>query len=222
MLDSVTNATTGQLSEIRYSTAVILGARFPYVSPGGSIGNESYVDGGYFDNTGAGIIHEMMQELDSYMKCQLMASGKVSSADSLKCLATQSGPPMDSVTTQKRIAMLKKLKFKVIYLSNTPMEVKDETALHPLLNDAATPIMTVLGTYGTQTSVNNKRLENFMRRNVGADTSTFKVFNLYRKNDKTSYPMNWVISEYGLNNMDIRLREITTDSTFVQVLKEIR
>jgi hypothetical protein len=222
LLDSVTHASTDTLSEIRYSTAVVLGARFPYVSPGGSIGNESYVDGGYFDNTGAGIIHEMMQELDSYIKCQLISFGEMTSSDSLKCLATQSEPPLDSLHTRERIAKLKKLKFKVIYLSNTPMEVKEETPLHPLLNDAATPIMTVLGTYGTQTSVNNKRLENFMRRNVGVDTSTFKVFNLYRKNDTTTYPMNWVISDYGLNNMNIRFNEVTKDSAFAEILREIK
>src|SRR5690606_139802 len=49
--------------DMRLSTAVVLGARFPYVSPAGRIENNYFVDGGYFDNSGAGAVHEMLQQL---------------------------------------------------------------------------------------------------------------------------------------------------------------
>ena len=51
--------------DISISTAAIMGARFPYVSPAGRIDQEFregsakphyFVDGGYFDNSGAGVV----------------------------------------------------------------------------------------------------------------------------------------------------------------------
>ena len=39
---------------MKLSTAAILSSRFPYVSPAGKINKNYYVDGGYFDNSGAG------------------------------------------------------------------------------------------------------------------------------------------------------------------------
>lgn len=190
VMDSVASLSQEHEVEMRYSTAVVLGARFPYVSPGGSIGNESYVDGGYFDNTGAGIIHEMMQTVDTHI-------------NNLKDSAAGD---------QERLNKLKSLRFKVIYISNGPQEVTDANRLHPVLNDLAAPVITVLGTYGSQTEVNNQRLRNFMTRNVG--DGSFDEFNLYRKNDKAHYPMNWVISQYGLRNMDDRLKEIEAMTEF--------
>ena len=43
--------------DVHLSSMVILGARFPYVSPAGRIRNNYFVDGGYFDNSGAGVVH---------------------------------------------------------------------------------------------------------------------------------------------------------------------
>ncbi|MGB1032219.1 MAG: hypothetical protein ACPGWM_06380, partial [Flavobacteriales bacterium] len=55
-----------------FSSMAVLGSRFPYVSPAGAIqrsgkGNQKdyYVDGGYMDNSGAGIVLEMIMQLDS-------------------------------------------------------------------------------------------------------------------------------------------------------------
>ena len=53
--------------------AAVLSARFPYVTPGGSLPRvvndtspnewDLFVDGGYFDNSGAGLVLEMLVEL---------------------------------------------------------------------------------------------------------------------------------------------------------------
>jgi len=51
-------------NDIRLSTAAILCSRFPYISPAGRIRNSYFIDGGYFDNSGAGIVHEIMLKLD--------------------------------------------------------------------------------------------------------------------------------------------------------------
>src|SRR5690606_17841290 len=40
--------------DIRLSTAAVLSARFPFVSPAGKVFDRYYVDGGYFHTTGGG------------------------------------------------------------------------------------------------------------------------------------------------------------------------
>jgi len=49
---------------LKLSTAAILSSRFPYVSPAGKIKRNYYVDGGYFDNSGAGTILELLGEMN--------------------------------------------------------------------------------------------------------------------------------------------------------------
>lgn len=171
---------------IQLSTAAVLGARFPYVSPAGGISyeakekerNHSFVDGGYFDNSGGGIIHEMMQRIEKIQN------------DSTNSLSKD----------------LKRMRFYLIHLTNTPDSDGDLNAIHPLMNDLAAPLLTVFNTYGSQTTVNDKRLETFMKRFCHC-TDANKEFNLYRVNKNESYPMNWVISQYRKDLIDARVDE---------------
>jgi hypothetical protein len=190
ILDSVADQNN---SMIRYSTAVVLGARFPYVSPAGRIGKDYFVDGGYFDNTGAGIVHEMMQKLDSLVGAKVNSKNKRDST------------------------LYAKLKFSLIYLSNSSLKSEENKRIHSLANDIAAPVLTVLGTYSSQTSVNNERLLGFMKKMN--PVNPFYEVNLY-KNDAVEYPMNWVISEYNLKRMDDRMRNsIKTELTGILELK---
>ncbi len=50
---------------LKMSTIAVLSARFPYVSPAGEINGKYYVDGGYFDNSGAGTMAAFIKDLDS-------------------------------------------------------------------------------------------------------------------------------------------------------------
>lgn len=57
----------GEYRDIKMSQAVVLGASFPYLSPAGRINDTTaskesnyFVDGGYFDNSGSGIVSEMI------------------------------------------------------------------------------------------------------------------------------------------------------------------
>lgn len=52
---------------IRLSAAVVLGARFPYISPAGNVKGNYYVDGGYFDNTGAGTVVDFLEGVVPYL-----------------------------------------------------------------------------------------------------------------------------------------------------------
>lgn len=182
---------------IRLSTAAVLGARFPYVSPAGSISykvtkkvkgetkteerHHHFVDGGYFDNSGAGIVHEMMQEIEII-----------------------SNTATDSCYKK----LLKRLSFRLIHITNSPYGEITLNPIHPLTNDVAAPLLTVFNTYGSQTTVNDQRLESFLKR-MNPHDNTITNINLYREKRKDeSYPMNWVISEYRKDSMDARVSEV--------------
>ncbi|MFM9838178.1 MAG: hypothetical protein ACKVOQ_07935 [Cyclobacteriaceae bacterium] len=174
---------------IQLSTAAVLGARFPYVSPAGGISystkcevrNHSFVDGGYFDNSGGGIVHEMMQRIEEIIKTK--------ATDSLHI-------------------RLRKMKFHLIHLTNSPYTESSLNALHPLTNDLAAPLLTVFNTYGSQTTVNDRRLESFLKRLCNCSDTMSTDVNLYRKDTLETYPMNWVISKYQRKRMDERVREV--------------
>lgn len=188
--------------DLRYSTAVVLGARFPYVSPAGAIDKSYYVDGGYFDNTGAGVVHEVLQKLDDIYR-----AGGFTSADS---------------------ALYAKLEFRVIHLSNTSLVPPQEEDMHPLTNDIAAPLLTVLGTYSSQTDVNNQRLISFLRKLKPESPSVDFNINLYTKqnpqatSDSIDYPMNWVISDYNLNRMNVRLNNAKEEKEFSMILQSLK
>jgi hypothetical protein len=162
--------------DMKLSTAVVLGARFPYISPAGRIDSSYYVDGGYFDNSGAGVVNEMIIALREYIS---------------------------SNAAEK--PFLNKLRFYVIHAENGYSGVGDIAKVNTVVNDLASPILTLVGAFGTQTSVNDWRLEKYMKsipHSIASDSGYYHV-NLY--SDKTKhdeYPMNWAISRYYIDRMD--------------------
>jgi len=167
--------------DITFGNATLLSARFPYVSPAGKILKDYYVDGGYFDNSGSGIVQELILGVQSIIKNEKDSS---------------------------RQNLYKKLRFKVVHISNTPKS-KPSEKINPLVNDLAAPLLTVFSTYSSQTEVNDKRLVNIMRQLPEFDPDINEI-NLYRNNDtiKEDYPMNWVISQYQRHQMDLRLNAV--------------
>ncbi len=169
---------------MRLSTAVILGARFPYMSPGGFIKSQKdssyhyFVDGGYFDNSGAGAVHEMIQALERMQK---------------------------DTTDKPFMERLKKLRFYVVHVANSPYVTNGYQKIAPMVNNLATPLLTLAGSYGSQTSVNDERLRNYLQE-MSNQKGNYTTFNLYRSDTIESFPMNWVISKLRLNQMDARIR----------------
>ncbi len=160
--------------DLKLSTAVVLGASFPYVSPAGRVDSASkkdkanyFVDGAYFDNSGSGIVSEMISIL-------------------LK----------DSLY----ISYQKKIKLYILHIANSPEEGTELEKVNPLINDLAAPVKTLLGAYGTQTTVNDNRLINLMRYHFPKDT-LYRKINLYEGGENLNYPMNWVISQKLLDSM---------------------
>jgi Ca2+/Na+ antiporter len=168
----------GEQRDIKMSQAVVLGASFPYLSPAGRINDTTvskesnyFVDGGYFDNSGSGIVSEMINILVQD-------------------------------TLYKKYAG--KLKFYVLHATNSPQGDAFLNAVNPLVNDLAAPVKTLVGAYGTQTIVNDRRLWNQLRV-MYSDKDHYIKLNLYDPKIKISYPMDWVISDSALAAIKRRL-----------------
>ncbi len=177
--------------DLKLSSAVVLGASFPYLSPAGRIDHKKddtsvirphyFVDGGYFDNSGAGVVNEMIIALKTFISRENDASLKI---------------------------IMAKLDFHVLHITNDPEGFESPLPkVNPLVNDLAAPIKTLMGAYGSQTSINDLRLNNYMRSDT-TGSSTYRKIPLYRYQDRSiNYSMNWVISDYLLEAMNKRLGE---------------
>ena len=161
------------------STAVVLGARFPYFSPAGRIKDQYFVDGGYFDNSGGGIVHEMILDLQHLI------------SDTLK---------------QDPNHPFQKIRFHVIHISNQADEKNKIRKIHPLVNDLAAPIKTIMGSYASQTDFNNLRLYKYLLELYDGDT-TYHTINLYQQGETDFFPMNWSLSNQSLQKMNNRLKQ---------------
>lgn len=196
--------------DMRLSTVSILGARFPYISPAGRVDQwlpekvrvkkadslliHYFVDGGYFDNSGAGVVQEM-----------------------IRAMLIQANTSQD-LQFKRRVA---KLHFVVLHITNSPVGVAPLVSVGPLTNDLASPLLTIVGAYDMQTTVNDKRLINFVKdidRDSICKSAEYYPIHLYkdpvekeeeRKRGDTlqeiPYAMNWFISDTTLKRMDNRL-----------------
>jgi predicted acylesterase/phospholipase RssA len=196
--------------DIHLSTASILGARFPYISPAGRIDQwlapaarvkpsdsvlvHYFVDGGYFDNSGAGVVQEMMRAVLNYA---------------------------DTTTDLVLKRRVRKLQLTILHITNSPVGVAPLVSVTPLKNDLSSPLLTIMGAYDMQTTVNDKRLINFLKdvdRDSVCQSAIYYPIHLYRdavekqearkRGDtlmESPYAMNWFISDTTLKRMDERL-----------------
>lgn len=185
LVDSL-RTTQNKKKDIRFSTASILSSRFPYVSPAGKVHNRYFVDGGYFDNSGAGTIFEFTQQLLAFLD-----------------------------TKQKGIdsAYYKRFTFHIIHFNNSDKNIKPIKNINPVANDLASPFLTLLGIQGANTSATDGVLSDYFeesfarheRRPVRKDKRAIE-YSLYKDPDQCAereevYPMSWVLSEYQIARM---------------------
>jgi hypothetical protein len=197
--------------DIKLSTASILGARFPYVSPAGRIDQpvlkmngskrdttqliHYFVDGGYFDNSGAGVVQEMIRAMINYA---------------------------DTTSDLKLKERVGKLRYTILHITNSPVGLPIIENVSPLRNDLMSPMLTILGAYNMQTTVNDMRLLSFLSdinlRKTGKGAVYYPI-HLYRDIQERRalsvngvlpppdkpYAMNWFISDTTLKRMDNRL-----------------
>jgi hypothetical protein len=177
--------------DISIATAIVLGARFPYFSPAGRLGNDYFVDGGYFDNSGAGVVHEMILDLQELIHDTLSIN--------------PSHP-------------FKKIKFHIVHITNKTESIIERNKVHPLINDLAAPIKTILGSYTSQTDFNNVRLQRYLLE-IYNNEDTYHDINLYQQGEEDVYPMNWSISNQSLKNINKRLQSHTDMKKLIQFIQ---
>lgn len=154
--------------DICLSTATLLGARFPYISPAGridkvfpkemtyhkaedSIVPNYFVDGGYFDNSGAGVVQEMIRVLKNINR--------------------------DSAGTAFA-SRAKKLRFVALHITNSPLGESALTKVSPLSNDLAAPLLTLAGAFDKQTTVNDSRLVSLLA-DIDSSRGVYYPISLY-------------------------------------------
>jgi hypothetical protein len=187
--------------DICLSTAALLGARFPYISPAGridkiftkqvdfnktkdSIVPNYFVDGGYFDNSGAGVVQEMIRVIRNINT--------------------------DSTGTAFG-ARAKKLRFIALHITNSPSGESALTKVSPLSNDLSAPLLTLAGAFDKQTTVNDSRLVSLLA-DIDSSRGVYYPISLYKDKKENPnnepeepYAMNWFISQHILERMDVRL-----------------
>ncbi len=187
--------------DMKLSTGIVLGASFPYLSPAGRIDHKKcdtcktepnyFVDGGYFDNSGAGVVFEMIFNLQRIIEADTTIKNK------------------------------DKLEFNIIHITNDNLDEMAFKAVNPLMNDLAAPFKTILGSYSTQTSVNDLRLKTYIN-NLYNDKLHYTTISLYKKNDEMTYTMSWVISKYVLTAIDKRLNEHAELAALAEKIKKLK
>lgn len=167
--------------DMRLSTAIAMGSRFPFVSPAGYVEDDDdhhyYVDGGYFDNSGAGAVHELLLAMDTLLDRQEVVDAHIR----------------------------QKLRFVVVHISNSEIDEQPLEPVSTIVNDLLSPAVTLAGSYGMQTDVNDARLKGFIESGY-MGPGEFHTVNLYTSKDDQPYSMNWVISDTTRRRMDMRCR----------------
>lgn len=153
-----------------------------------------FVDGGYFDNSGAGVVQEMIRAILNFTA---------------------------KSTDEAFKNRVRKLHFTILHITNSPQGVADIQPVDPLQNDLLAPVLTIVGAYNMQTTVNDNRLVNFIQ-DIGTagvcQGADYYPIHLYKdKEEKRAqrklgdtlkeipYAMNWFISDTTLKRMDNRL-----------------
>jgi hypothetical protein len=176
------SAKQGNEDDMRFVTAAVMSSRFPYLSPAGNILGNYFVDGGYFDNSGAGIVLEYMENLKMILRD----------------------------TTDPEIIKIKGiLHFNLIHIINDPTTFDTaEKRMNPMVNDLFTPLITLANLQGASTKIADGLLNNYFKDfNKDKDTSLYQ-FSLYDpiQINEEPYPMSWIISDYNLYRMKMRAR----------------
>jgi hypothetical protein len=195
-------------TDISITSGSILGARFPYLSPAGRIADNYFVDGGYFDNSGAGVVQEIIRGIINIGREDSMINGDLH-------------------------RQIKKLHFKVLHIVNSPVGFNSGNVkpVDPIKNDLLAPILTIVGTYDMQTTVNDIRLINFINDiNKFSDNradymqiSLYEEPNEWRQNPlrtryrrEPSYAMNWFMSDTTLKRINNRLHKHNKLDSFIK------
>lgn len=188
-------------SAISMAASAVLSARFPYVTPGGSVPQRTcddhgqctglrsdlFVDGGYFDNSGAGLVKEMLVELEC---------------------------------SQELWPLYQWFRPVVLHISNGDPGPTEPQRVNSVVNDLLAPVQTIVGAYGQQTDVNNQQLARYLANHQEA----WVEINLFRERTKNErpeyYPMSWMMSQAPADSMRQRARSHPAVAFWANKLKK--
>jgi hypothetical protein len=177
---------------IKVSTAAILSARFPFISPAGYLNNKNYVDGGYCDNTGA---YSMLQFIKDYRASEVYKNQKLKLKivhivnNSIKEVETKNNICNDKYPNGKN--------------TNKKKKKEESNQLSKLVNDLFSPVLMLVS---LQSGSTNNNVETLME--TGIDPNDIWEFNLYESEDDEPYPVSWVNSMYQFNRISKRVNEV--------------
>ena len=125
----------------------------------------------------------------------------------------------DFIAKDTHFNVLNKLVVYIIHITNSPSTSNALKKVHPLQNDLMAPISTLVGSYGTQTDVNNSRLDKYIRW-LYPDTTHYERADLYPPaQDSISFPMNWAISKYYQDKMKDQLKNSEEIKKLLELIK---
>lgn len=216
---------------LRLSTAAIVSARFPYLTPAGSLPGSggAYVDGGYFENSGTFLLLSLVQNLIGQQLCLASGSGCAGSAPKGLDAAT-----LESATRAARNAV-----FVVIVIQSEPCTrhtpdsgcEEDLPVANDTFGEILSPLRALLSTrdkralysfdslrsmsalieemdYAARTSASEATDTAHARKDGGTGcdyrvcTITLRFFN--RRN--TEIPITWLLSAGARSHMDAAVR----------------
>ncbi|WP_160715526.1 patatin-like phospholipase family protein [Chitinophaga solisilvae] len=202
-------------SDITITSGAILGARFPYLSPAGRIQDQYFVDGGYFDNSGAGVIQEIIRGIINIGEDDRHRYGDTSAL----------------------YQQISRLHFKVIHITNSRVIPKSNQfrKIAPVNNDLFAPLLTIAGAYGMQTTVNDIRLQHYVSdiNDYYYKRASYVQIPLYKDSaewqsdplrqrfpkGEPSYTMNWFMSDTTIRRINNRLQH---NRHLQQLLQEMK
>nr|WP_322623920.1 patatin-like phospholipase family protein [uncultured Flavobacterium sp.] len=194
--------------DIRYSTAATLSARFPYVSPAVRVYDEYFVDGGYYDNSGAGTVLEFVHDLEEFMKTKAIEDIFKRRFTFHILHLTNSNAGLEWQENKKKIIC--------------PIEDIKNNRIHPLTNDLLAPLLTAVSTAETGTGFGDKILIDYMKTSYQSKPAYIK-YSLYNRSAKDTfpYPMSWAISDFQFRRMSkARKREHELNLASFEFLKK--
>lgn len=203
-------------SDITITSGALLGARFPYLSPAGRIQDQYFVDGGYFDNSGAGIIQEIIRGIINIGEDDRHQHGD----------------------TSRLYQQISHLHFKVLHITNSAVIPGEDhfRSVAPVINDLFAPVFTVAGAYGMQTTVNDKRLIHYISdiNDYYYKRASYIQIPLYKDSlewqhdplrerfpkGEPSYTMNWCMSDTTIRRINQRLKNNTALTAIINDMKK--
>ena len=201
-------------ADLPLSTAAHNSARFTYVSPAGSLMTEvdgekvlrgHVVDGGYFENSGATTVLEVLKVLETL--CDLDATGRLGFLGQVALAAGTQSPSCRG-------------DFHVIYIQNDPQSAPDykvkqfdptlDAPADSGLSETLSPIRALMRTRSARGSYAVKSLKAAVGSRNFRDFSLCDEMSVGENMEKVPLPLGWQLSDNSQQAMDRQLGQPCT------------